>query len=65
MDNGGQRVGIGEKNVFRKGPMSTTSIQLTLYFDGYSTEVAIALLIAINLYNEIFMPSVFQYKTLE
>jgi hypothetical protein len=26
-DNGGQEVGFCEKNVFRKGPMSTTSLQ--------------------------------------
>jgi hypothetical protein len=65
MDNGGQEVGFCEKNVFRKGPMSTTSVQPTLYFNGYSTEVPIPLIIATKCSNEIFMPPAFQYNILE
>jgi hypothetical protein len=48
MDNGGLKVGVCEKNVFRKGPMSTTSIQPTLYFTGYSIETATPLLTTIK-----------------
>jgi hypothetical protein len=45
--------------------MSTTSVQPSLYFNGYSTEVAIPLSIATKCFNEIFMPPAFQYKILE